>query len=741
MSLFGSSPTDASPGRNRNSLFDDDDDGHAPGSNSNNNDSAAAGGHRSSLFDDGLGGGSPWSMPTPRSKRSGSNSEMIRNVMRGATVPEEYIDLFDEILSATGAVTVGALERLLGESQVKTSDWDRILDLIAGRNRDDGTVVNREAFNVFLALVALAEDGDEYLGFDAVDDRKRNLPIPTIAPTKPVPPPLEQPPRQPSPSIQERPIQTPPSPPVMSHSAPSQEDPWGSPELHEGHNHGPVSKTNGATAPTAYPDAPDVGSLEAPSLPPSRPSYTPAITEADDLQASLRLPRQPTMTNAWGPPPQAQTGGFGAPPGFGAQQGFGPQPGGFGDPTDNGSVAGSSLRPTFGSIRGAPSGGGVRAEETVTVTALPDKEGMFMFQHRNYQVASARRGSRVVRRYSDFVWLLECLQKRYPFRQLPLMPPKRLAVNGHYLSADTAFIERRRRGLARFANALVRHPVLREETLVVMFLTVPTELAVWRKQATISVQEEFVDKPLPPHLEESLPADIEHTFETVRSGIRRSSETYIGLCNLLERIEKRHEGVAADYRRFSQALESLTDASEATYKMDTSEVVPLNDGLVAVAKHLNTAQSIMEDEIKAWDIGVLEDLKRHRDALVSMRELFERKDKYAGDNIPYLEKRIRTTEEKLKVTRLKPKEQVKEGELEKMEASIVADRESIVRQRARGILIKECVRDELIYFQGSQYHVSKLQQDWAQERIKYAELYADNWKSLGHSVDGMPLGE
>ncbi|KAF3140816.1 Sorting nexin mvp1, partial [Orbilia oligospora] len=175
MSLFGSSPTDASPVRNRNGLFDDDDVGHGSGSNNNNN----SGGPRSSLFDDGLGGGSPWSMPTPRNKRSESNSEMIRNVMRGATVPEEYIDLFDEILSATGAVTVGAMERLLGESQVKTSDWDRILDLIAGRNRDDGTVVNREAFNVFLALVALAEDGDEYLGFDAVDDRKRSSFLPS----------------------------------------------------------------------------------------------------------------------------------------------------------------------------------------------------------------------------------------------------------------------------------------------------------------------------------------------------------------------------------------------------------------------------------------------------------------------------------------------------------------------------------------------------------------------------------
>ena len=131
------------------------------------------------------------------------------------------------------------------------------------------------------------------------------------------------------------------------------------------------------------------------------------------------------------------------------------------------------------------------AEETVTVTLLPEKEGMFMFQHHNYEVKSVRRGGAVIRRYSDFVWLLDCLHKRYPFRQLPLLPPKRVAgkifsplrsskslknalVNGRHLSSDVAFMEKRRRGLVRFLNALVRHPILSHENLVVMFLTVPT---------------------------------------------------------------------------------------------------------------------------------------------------------------------------------------------------------------------------------------------------------------------------
>ena len=62
-------------------------------------------------------------------------------------------------------------------------------------------------------------------------------------------------------------------------------------------------------------------------------------------------------------------------------------------------------------------------------------------------------------------------------------------------------------------------------------------------------------------------------------------------------------------------------------------------------------------------------------------------------------------------------------------------------QHARGVFIKECIRDELNYFQGSQYHVSRLYQDWSQERIKYAELQADNWRRLSEDVEGMPLGD
>lgn len=65
------------------------------------------------------------------------------------------------------------------------------------------------------------------------------------------------------------------------------------------------------------------------------------------------------------------------------------------------------------------------AGSNIRVILLPEKEGPFLFQHHNYQVTGLG-GNPVVRRYSDFLWLLECLHRRFPFRSLPILPPKRV---------------------------------------------------------------------------------------------------------------------------------------------------------------------------------------------------------------------------------------------------------------------------------------------------------------------------
>ncbi|TVY93789.1 Sorting nexin [Lachnellula willkommii] len=562
MSLFGSSPEESAPintaaSKSRNSLFADE---------------GSPAGSKSTLFaEDDAPTSSPWGMPTPK---KAARSDLIKNLLDSSSVPDSYIDTFDNLLKVDGRggkVTPAGITNVLSAGNLGADEQSRITNLITSGGQL--TDLSRNEFNVLLALVGLAQEHED-ITLDGVDERRRTSKYPTSSSCLLVSPKAAN-------NAKKKSLDFP------------EVDPWASPAMHKGHDHN-------ASPPKANGISNGLGNgLHAPSRTTSNFTTTSAEGNGSSEPPAGDVPSTP----AWGAYDGASSAPFSNPgesPIGG--DGFGGSGGGGGDrPTSN------TPARSFGG--GRVTNGG--PEENISVALLPEKEGMFMFQHHNYQVSSPRRGSKVVRRYSDFVWLLDCLHKRYPFRQLPLLPPKRVGVNGNHLAADSTFIEKRRRGLARFANALVRHPILGQEQLVIMFLTVPTELAVWRKQATISVQEEFVGKPLPPGLEDSLPTSLNELFETTRTGVRRSAEIYINLCNLLDRLAKRNEGLAADQLRLSLSLQSLTDVSKDTYSTDTNDVPLLNEGIHAMAKHVSNSQSLLEDEAKAWDQGVLEDLKRH----------------------------------------------------------------------------------------------------------------------------------
>ncbi|KAK5059815.1 hypothetical protein LTR84_009698 [Exophiala bonariae] len=706
MSLFGSSPTETAP-LNSKSLFGDEP--ARPATNS-------------SLFADDAGE-SPWSMPTPKKS---ARQNLVKNLLPATDVPDSYVDAFDTVLKANDRTGVGiglaGVKSVLESSGLSEQEQHKIFNFIIPGGQESANGVGRSEFNVLLALIGLGQEGED-ITLDSVDDRRRKLPQPRIAYIDRLQSSIP-PPKGPSP---ERTKPTPAKPNKTrqdSFGGDPTADPWASPSNNRLPPPSPAANkmpTNGIPV--------DVDKTASNGIVRTTSTFT---TEGNRSSPDSSSPDNTSSGAATGWNSfNGSSGGFSEQPTLG---------GGFGDPGDG---QGPNL-PSHGSQGSTsqslviPTGTG----ESVIVSMLPEKEGMFLFQHHNYEVKTIRRGSSVVRRYSDFVWLLDCLQKRYPFRRLPLLPPKRVQLNGTHLAADAAiFLEKRRRGLVRFANQLVQHPILSQETLVVMFLTVPTELSVWRKQATISVQEEFTGKALPPTLEDSLPSSLPDLFDQVRVGVKRSAEIYINLCVLLERLIKRNEGLAADSAKLSQALGLLTESSHDTYAIDNNDVPLLNEGIISTAKHVSTTQSLLEDEARAWDTGALEDMKSIRDSLVSMRDMFDRRDRYARDNIPQLERRIEASENKLQQLRQKPPAQIKPGELEKVESSIMSDKESIVQQHARGVFIKECVRDEILTFQGSIYAISRLHQDWSQERVKYAELQASNWRSLVDQVESMPTGE
>lgn len=89
-----------------------------------------------------------------------------------------------------------------------------------------------------------------------------------------------------------------------------------------------------------------------------------------------------------------------------------------------------------------------------------------------------------MRRYNDFLALHELLTVKYPYRIIPMLPPKK-TVNGLFhsdidrhschllavLLVDKEFIEERRRGLKRYLQILCRHPTIYDTDIIKFFLT------------------------------------------------------------------------------------------------------------------------------------------------------------------------------------------------------------------------------------------------------------------------------
>lgn len=176
MSLFGSSPEDSSLAnsvqRSKASLFADDNTG--------------GGANSSSLFaDDDNTSTSPWTTTTATTKpnKRASRQQLLKTLLPEMDVPESYIGAYNRVLNAGDRVGAGvgltSVREILAGSGLSATEQEKILNLVvSGSGEVDGDEgsnigIGRGEFFVLLALVGLAEEGEE-LTFDAVDDRRKS---------------------------------------------------------------------------------------------------------------------------------------------------------------------------------------------------------------------------------------------------------------------------------------------------------------------------------------------------------------------------------------------------------------------------------------------------------------------------------------------------------------------------------------------------------------------------------------
>ncbi|THH32464.1 hypothetical protein EUX98_g1728 [Antrodiella citrinella] len=431
--------------------------------------------------------------------------------------------------------------------------------------------------------------------------------------------------------------------------------------------------------------------------------------------------------------------------------------------------------------------------ETVHVNIL-GQQGFLLNRYLVYEVSS-NRGDSVPRRYSEFVFLWDCLVKRYPFRLLPALPPKRIGP-------DEGFLEQRRKGLARFINFVVNHPVIKDDGLLSVFLTEPS-FETWRKNTPISYDEESASKRVDRVEEMSIPSDLEDKLSVVRAKISFLIDHWQKICILAERIIKRREAVAVrlssspflgrnympahftlppfspvsyntttttfsdtasvtssifaglishrpppdpldaqgDLARMSNTLKALVEVNDRCWRGDDCELCSgVRQGLGTVTQHAQRHSDALEDRTRTLLYSTLEALKAQRDLYLAMRDLFIRHDRLSGDQVEKLKKRVETNSLRLEAI----KQAQKDGwhdEADKVQVLIEKDQAAITAALNRRVFVRACMWHELrvVLHNRENTLVTQAVKSFAQAEAVFAENAAANWTALIEGIEGMPF--
>ncbi|KAH9074842.1 hypothetical protein EDB83DRAFT_2353764 [Lactarius deliciosus] len=411
------------------------------------------------------------------------------------------------------------------------------------------------------------------------------------------------------------------------------------------------------------------------------------------------------------------------------------------DPWTTGRLgAGTSIQQPFGGLNGAPpssvAGSGLpsgwwKRQEKVSIQ-FGGQQGFVLNRYMVYAITTERSGT-VQRRYSEFAFLWDCLVRRYPFRLLPQLPPKRIGP-------DESFLEQRRKGLERFLRVVMNHPVIKEDALLGSFLAEPS-FEQWRRHSSISLEEESASKRIDRVEEMTIPSDLEDKLGHVRQKIAPLIEAWQKICVLGERLIRKREAAAADLSRLTNTLKTLVEVNGQCWKGDDCDLSQgVKQGVVALSAHTQRHTDLLELRTGVLLQNTLEELKSQRDLYIAMRDLFVRHERLSVDQVERLKKRVDANALKLESIKAVGKDGWEE-EADKIAGGIEKDKATISAQLNRRVFIRACMWHELrvVLHNRENTLLTQVVQSFAREEQEFADAVAANWASLAQAVEGMPF--
>ncbi|CAH0563473.1 unnamed protein product [Brassicogethes aeneus] len=326
--------------------------------------------------------------------------------------------------------------------------------------------------------------------------------------------------------------------------------------------------------------------------------------------------------------------------------------------------------------------------DTINIELMPEKKGLFL-KYSEYIVSSRRFNRQVTRRYNDFVALHELLLNRFPYRLIPILPPKKIVSDAH-------FLESRRRALHRWLTLICRHPTISHDSILSFFLTDQGPDIQYRIRDIFKrCPDEFMTSDIAGNAKDLLPADYSQIASS-REQIRLLVQVVGKLKYLTEKSVERQQTFAKDAEDLSEQLRTLSTSNVGQSSSFIKHWGDMQQGFGLISRDLKLLPAKANLQADLEQIQVCERLGLLLDILTAHKELCERLEKgLANDHQAALSKMLSLKKRKIQgVIRGTDAESV-----EQLEAKMMTQESVIMNMELRSDYSLYCIHMEtqLVY--------------------------------------------
>ncbi|KAI9305329.1 hypothetical protein BJ944DRAFT_265406 [Cunninghamella echinulata] len=379
--------------------------------------------------------------------------------------------------------------------------------------------------------------------------------------------------------------------------------------------------------------------------------------------------------------------------------------------------------------------------DLITIKLIPQKQGR-IFKHVNYLMKSQLNQTAVKRRFTEFYILWESLIKRYPLRIVPNIPPKKIQGND-------AFLEKRRRGLTRFMNAIVRHEVLSKDELVQAFLT-NEDFQNWYNINQPSLEDEYIrTMPDIDSLRSKIPHDINDKLKRLQQRLKPAIEQYNKMITAIQQLTFSEQAIANDLTLYSVTLSALNEINQQFNDSHCNPCQNINNGQLKVANTIENIAGLLDDKSLAMLDVFLEQIKYHRDLFLAVSDMLDRKNqlchsihhqrqiipKPIAAKIIMSYKTSSLSSSSSSPNHIPIQKQQRRLSKDQIDTMLESDYIKETLQQHRLVFIHYSLASELIYIHQQQAFLSMMYQKFVHQQCKLAQQEHRDWMSLQKQLE------